>query len=120
LERCQATETAGQASDPAGETLRLLEEGRTLEEIAQIRGRQLSAVASMVANMVERSEVDFDPSWIHDDHQEKIEQACTRFGFERLKPLKDALPEQVTYDEIKLVVARLRQQKAPSRSINHA
>src|SRR4029077_7480020 len=33
----RATETAGQASDPAGETLRLLEEGRTLEEIAQIR-----------------------------------------------------------------------------------
>jgi len=110
----RATETAGQASDPAGETLRLLEEGRALEEIAQIRGRQLSTVASMVASMVERGEVDFDPGWIHDDHQEKIEQACTRFGFERLKPLKDALPEQVTYDEIKLVVARLRQQKAPS------
>ncbi len=110
----RATETASQASDPAGETLRLLKEGRTLEEIAQIRGRQLSTVASMVATMVERGEVDFDPGWIHDDYQEKIEQACSRFGFERLKPLKDALPEQVTYDEIKLVVAQLRQQKAPS------
>jgi ATP-dependent DNA helicase RecQ len=110
----RATEAPGQASDPAGETLRLLGEGRTLEEIAQIRGRQLSTVASMVAAMVERGEVDFEPGWIHGDHQEKIEQACTRFGFERLKPLKDALPEQVSYDEIKLVVARLRQQKALS------
>jgi ATP-dependent DNA helicase RecQ len=110
----RATEAPGQASDPAGETLRLLEEGRTLEEVAQIRGRQLSTVVSMVAAMVERGEVDFEPGWIHGDHQEKIEQACVRFGVERLKPLKDALPEQVTYDEIKLVVARLRQQKAPS------
>ena len=56
--------------------------------------------------MVERGEVDFEPGWIHGDHQEKIEQACKRLGMERLKPLKDALPEQVTYDEIRLV-ARL-------------
>jgi ATP-dependent DNA helicase RecQ len=109
-----ATETPGHASNPAGETLRLLQEGRTLEEIAQIRGRQLSTVASMVADMVERGEVDFKPGWIHGDHQEQIEQAGMRLGLERLKPLKDALPEKVTYDEIKLVVARLRQQKASS------
>jgi ATP-dependent DNA helicase RecQ len=110
----RATETPGHASDPSGETLRLLQEGRTLEEVAQIRGRQLSTVASMVADMVERGEADFEPGWIHGDHQEKIEQAGRRLGLERLKPLKDALPEKVTYDEIKLVVARLRQQKASS------
>jgi ATP-dependent DNA helicase RecQ len=110
----RATETPGRASDPAGETLRLLQEGRTLEEIAQIRGRQIGTVASMVADMVERGEVDFEPGWIHGDHQERIEQAGMRLGLERLKPLKDALPEKVTYDEIKLVVARMRQQKASS------
>jgi ATP-dependent DNA helicase RecQ len=110
----RTTEAPGQASDPAGETLRLLEEGRTLEEVAQIRGRQLSSVASMVAAMVERGEVDFEPGWIHGDHQEKIEQACKRMGVERLKPLKEALPEPVTYDEIKLVVAHLRRQQAKS------
>ena len=36
-------------SSPAKETLRLLEEGRTFEEIAQIRARTLRAVASLVA-----------------------------------------------------------------------
>jgi hypothetical protein len=30
---------------------------------------------------------------------------------ERLKPLKDALPPEVTYDEIRLVVARLRREQ---------
>ena len=107
----RATEAPGPASDPAGETLRLLQDGRTLEEIAQARGRQLSSVVSMVAAMVERGEVDFEPGWIHGDHQEKIEQACERLGMERLKPLKEALPEQVTYDEIRLVLAYLRRQQ---------
>jgi ATP-dependent DNA helicase RecQ len=107
----RATEPPGQASDPAGETLRLLQEGRTLEEIAQARGRQLSSVVSMVAAMVERGEVDFEPGWIHGDHQEKIEQTCKRLGMERLKPLKEALPEQVTYDEIRLVLAYLHRQQ---------
>jgi ATP-dependent DNA helicase RecQ len=109
----RATVTRGQASDPVGETLRLLKQGRTPEEIAQIRGRQLSTVVSMVAAMVERGEVGFEPGWIHGDHQQQIEQACRRLGLERLKLLKEALPEPVTYDEIKLVVAQLRQQEAP-------
>jgi ATP-dependent DNA helicase RecQ len=107
----RAAEAPGNASNPAGETLKLLQEGRTLEEIAQARGRQLSSVVSMVAAMVERGEVDFEPGWIHGDHQEKIEQTCKRLGMERLKPLKDALPEEVTYDEIRLVLACLRRQQ---------
>ncbi len=110
----RATETPAKVGDPAEETLRLLEQGRTLEEIARIRGRQLSTVASMVANLVESGEVDFQPGWIHGEHQEKIEEACARLGLERLKTLKDALPEQITYDEIKLVVACLRRQKVQS------
>jgi ATP-dependent DNA helicase RecQ len=36
---------------PGDETLRLLEEGKTLEEIAQLRGRQLSTVVSAVSNL---------------------------------------------------------------------
>ena len=108
----RVVEAPSKASDPAGETLRLLDEGRTLEEIAQIRGRQLSTILSMVAEMVERGDVDFDSGWIHGGNQEKIEAACARLGTERLKPIKEALPEQITYDEIKLVVAHLRQQQA--------
>jgi ATP-dependent DNA helicase RecQ len=99
-------------SAPAEETLRLLDEGRTLQEIARARGRQLKTVVSMVADMVERGEVEFEPGWIQHNNQEKIEEACARLGMERLKPLKDALPPEITYDEIRLVVARLRLQQA--------
>ena len=110
----RATEAPSKASDPAAETLRLLDEGRTLEEIAQIRGRQLNSVASLVADMVERGDVDFEPGWIHGNYQEKIEETCGRLGMERFRPLKDALPPEITYEEIKLVVAHLRRQQAQS------
>jgi hypothetical protein len=42
-----------------------------------------------------------------------IEAACASVGLdrlERLKTLKDALPPEITYDEIRLVVARLRRE----------
>jgi ATP-dependent DNA helicase RecQ len=104
----RATPTRTASSDPGGETLALLAQGRTLEEIAHIRGRQLSTVASMVAGMVERGEVGFQPGWIHRDNQEKIEQACSQLGLERLRSLKNALPVEITYDDIRLVVAHLR------------
>jgi ATP-dependent DNA helicase RecQ len=107
----RATEAPRSSSDPAAETLRLLEEGKTLQEIAQIRGRQLSTVVSMVAEMVERGDVDFEPGWVQQDNQEKIEAACARLGTDRFKPIKEAVPDQITYDEIKLVVAHLRQQQ---------
>jgi len=95
-------------SAPAIETLRLLGEGRSFEQIAQIRGRQLTTVITAVAALVEKGEIDFRPEWIDRDKLPVIEAACARLGLEWLKPLKDALPPEITYDEIRLVVARLR------------
>jgi len=48
-----------------------------------------------------------------------IEAACARVGLdqlERLRPLKDSLPPEVTYDEIRLVVAHLRHEKSRSKT----
>jgi ATP-dependent DNA helicase RecQ len=107
-EGARASQAPVKAADPAAETMALLQQGCSLEEIAQIRDRQLTTVASMVASMVERGEVDFEPLWIRSDHQTKIEEACSKLGMDRLKPLKQALPEEITYDEIRLVIAHLR------------
>ena len=92
------------------ETAKLLGEGKSFEEIAQKRGRQVSSVLSLVADLVERGEIAFQPGWICADHQRQIAEACARLGMERLKPIKDALPEEVSYGEIRLVVAHLRRE----------
>jgi ATP-dependent DNA helicase RecQ len=96
---------------PSEETARLLGEGKTFEEIANIRGRQVSSVVSLAADLVERGEIEFQPGWILEGHQRLIEEACRRLGTGRLKFLKDALPETVSYGEIRLVIANLRQQR---------
>jgi ATP-dependent DNA helicase RecQ len=49
---------------PSEETIGLIQEGKTLEEIATIRGRRLSTIVSMVSDLVERGLVDFQHGWV--------------------------------------------------------
>ena len=99
-------------SSPAKETLRLLEEDRTFEEIAQIRERTLRAVVSLVADMIERGEAKYQPDWLAPERYNQIAAACHQLGMDRLKPLKEALPPEIPYEEIRLVIARLRAETA--------
>ena len=96
--------------------MRLLAEGRTLDEIARIRGRQRSTIVSMVSDLVERGEVKFQPGWVDQEKQARIEDACARLGLGKLTPLKDVLPPEITFEEIRLVVARLRRQQSNSQA----
>ena len=98
-------------SKPAEETIRLLGEGHSFLEIANRRGRHLGSVVGLIANLVEKGELQFQPGWIEEDKLASIEEACARLGTRALKPLKDALAPDVTYEEIRLVVARLRSEQ---------
>ncbi len=98
---------------PALETLQLLAEGKSFEDIARIRGRQIGTVVNAVAGLVEKGQLEFRPEWIDRNSLAVIEAACASLGLdrlERLKTLKDALPPEITYDEIRLVVARMRRE----------
>ncbi len=120
LERFRQGERAGGGErkvKPADETLRLLEEGKTLEEIAVARGRQLSTVINAVANLVESGEVEFHAEWVSAEKQSVIAAACARAGMERLKAVKDIVPPEITYDEIRLVVARLRREESGKKDV---
>jgi ATP-dependent DNA helicase RecQ len=104
----RARELDESGPSPADETRRLLREGRTFEEIAEIRGRRVQTIMDHVAQLVERGEVEFDPSWVIEERRSAIEAAAERLGLERLKPIMVAVEEHVSYDEIRLVVAALR------------
>jgi ATP-dependent DNA helicase RecQ len=104
---------------PALETLQLLAEGKSLEDIAKIRGRQVATVVNAVAGLVEKGELEFCAEWIDRNRLAVIEAACERLGLaqlERLKTIKDALPPEITYDEIRLVVARLRREASRKKT----
>jgi ATP-dependent DNA helicase RecQ len=104
----RATVQPGKKAAPALETVNLLSAGKSFQEIADIRGRQLSTVISAVADLVESGELEFKPEWVDKTRLSVIEAACAKIGVEWLKPLKDSLPPEITYDEIRLVAARER------------
>ena len=107
----RAAEPPAKKTAPALETMSLLAAGKSFEEIAQIRGRQVTTVVNAVANLVESGLLEFQQAWIDPTRQSVIEAACAQLGLERLRPLKDALPPEITFDEIRLVVARLRREQ---------
>ena len=103
----RAAERTAQAS-PADETIRLLAEGKTFAEIAGIRGRQVSTVVNMVADLVEKGRLGYRIEWVGEELHRQIEETVRRLGPQWLKPLKEALPPEVTYEQLRLVVAYVR------------
>jgi ATP-dependent DNA helicase RecQ len=103
-------------SNPSAETLDLLEKGHTLEEISQIRGRKMSTVVALVADLVEKGKTPLPNGWVDAQKRDEIRVACERVGMEWLKPIKEVLPEAINYDEIRLVVAELRRAGKHDRS----
>lgn len=113
-DRAAARETSPES--PSEITMRLLREGRSFEEIAQIRDRRLNTVIDTVADLVEKGRLDFDERWIAPDRREAIAAAIVQAGTERMKPIKDRVPEEVTYGEIRLMVAYHKRELAGSAS----
>jgi ATP-dependent DNA helicase RecQ len=101
-------EPAREPVSPADETLRLLQEGKSLAEIAQLRNRQLGTVVGMIADLVEKGKLPFDVNWVRQEYRAAIEETVRRIGPQWLKPLKESLPPEVTMEEIRLIVAKVR------------
>jgi ATP-dependent DNA helicase RecQ len=97
-----------QISRPAAATKRLLDEGQSFAEIAVIRGRQISTIIASIAELVESGDLEFKAVWIDPNKQKEIEAACARLGTAALRPIKDAVSAEITFDDIRLVAARLR------------
>ena len=97
-------------SGPARETLQLLKQERSFEEIAGIRGVGMQTVMLAVSELVERGDVAYREDWVPRTRYDRIREAGSRVGWERLKPIKEALPDEFTYDEIRLVAADQRLQ----------
>jgi ATP-dependent DNA helicase RecQ len=58
--------------------------------------------------LVTRGRLLFDPRWVSAEKRALIEAAIEKHGTERMKPLKDALPEEISYGEIRLLAAAFR------------
>jgi len=107
-----AARLAAQAS-PADETIRLLREGKNFAEIAELRGRQVSTVVNTVADLIEKGRIEYRMDWVGEEAHRQIEETIRRLGPQWLKPLKEALPSEITYEQLRLVVAYVRAAAQP-------
>ena len=98
-------------STPSLETKDLLEKGHSFEEIAQVRGRKVWSVKAMIADLIEKGEIEFRPQWVDGARYQEIEEASKRLGMDLVKPIVGALTGGTSYEDVRLVVADLRWKK---------
>lgn len=101
----RAARAVDRTGAPDQELLNLIAQGRTIEEIAHARGRQRSTIVNQVAKMIEAGQATLPAGWIAPGVRETIKDAMRTHTSDRLKTLKDALPENITYDDIRLAIA---------------
>jgi len=99
-------------SSTVDETAVLFREGHGFEEISKIRGLKTSTITEHLAKLIENNEIKANlDDFVKPEHQELIKNAVASAGDERLSNVKDMLPEDVSYDEIKITRAFLRRAK---------
>ena len=114
----RASEPPKQISRPAAATKKLVEEGQNFEQIAVIRGRQLSTIINSVAELVEAGDLEFKAGWVEPNKLKEIEAVCVRLGTAALRPIKDAVSADITFNDIRLVIARFRWEEKQQKAVN--
>jgi ATP-dependent DNA helicase RecQ len=71
----------------------------------------VATVVALIANLVEKGELPFDTAWVGAERLALIQNAAAKRGLDLLGPLKKDLPAEITFEEIRLVVAHLRKEK---------
>jgi ATP-dependent DNA helicase RecQ len=98
-------------------TRRLLSEGRSPEEVAAERGLALNTIMGHVEAMVDGGEdLNLDRLMPASDRAAEIRSAFEAAGTLMLSPVRELLGEGYSYEELRLVRLRLKQQDSGSTS----
>jgi len=85
----------------------LYKEGKSVEEIAQERNFTITTIEGHLASFVANGELDIN-KMVSKKKQLLIKEAAKIHGKESFKTLKDNLPEDITYGEIRMVMAAVK------------
>jgi ATP-dependent DNA helicase RecQ len=92
-------------------TLELYRQGRSIEEIARERNLKASTIISHLSELIEAGEAIDVENLIQPGHYEIIFAALQAVGGDVLKPVKEFLGDEYSYEEIRLVRALMRQSR---------
>lgn len=87
------------------ETIELFLGGHKAEEISQMRHLTMGTVISHLEEGIREGILIDISSIVSDEKRKEIEEVIARVGGDKLTPIKQALPQEITYDEIRLVAA---------------
>ncbi|MDE5412737.1 DNA helicase RecQ [Alkalihalobacterium chitinilyticum] len=82
------------------------EQGSSVKEIAAERECTEETILSHLEKCVDEGKNIDLRQFVNEHHEQLIEEAIEKIGAERLKPLKESLPEEVTYFEIRYVIGK--------------
>ncbi len=82
-------------------------QGAAIEDVMHQTGRARSTVMDFLGEYVREERPKSIAPWVPDAVYQRIAMAARQVGSERLKPIYLQLGEQVSYDEIRLVLAHL-------------
>lgn len=89
------------------ETLELLKQGMTIKQCAEQRGLATSTIATHIEKLIIAGENIIIDKFVDIEKQRIIRKALLELGADRLSPLKEYLGNEYSYDEIRLVRAKL-------------
>jgi ATP-dependent DNA helicase RecQ len=91
-------------SSSRAEAFRLFEEGRSLDAVAAATGRSRGTVAQYLEEYLEERRPDSVTAWVPVALYERIKTVAVRLQGHLLKPVFEALGEEVSYDDIRIVM----------------
>lgn len=96
------------------ETIDLLKEGQSIEEIAELRGYTTNTIINHICKGIEQNkEIGYD-QLVSAENETEIRKAVEMVGDEFLKPIKEAVDESISYEVIKFVLARMKSEESKS------
>jgi len=90
------------------ETLELWNKGMSLEKIAQARELAVGTIVAHICFLIEKGLGVKIDKLVKPERQKKIMAAVKAVGTDKLTPIREALGEGYSWDEIKLVVAKMK------------
>lgn len=92
------------ASDTKRASYEMYRGGNTIAEIAEFRQLAITTIETHLSYYITTGELDIN-EFVPEDKQELIAVAIAKYGRLSLKQLKDNLPEEISYGEIRMMAA---------------
>jgi ATP-dependent DNA helicase RecQ len=102
--QAKVTKPVERASDTKNVSFQMYKQGKTISQIAVERNLSVNTIESHLCVYISSGDLEIDK--IVESHKKQaVKKAIEIFGAESLKVLKENLPEEITYGEIRMVVA---------------